>query len=199
VSSKSEHRRPGHILGARVRETRKLRDWSQGELARRVEELGYPMSRVTITKIEKGGERADRAPLQEVLVLAAALGVAPVHLIVPLEDDAAVEIAPKLRLSARQTRGWIRGAELLAGSDPAWEYYLDELPEDELVAVLEAVLGGKPTALTRGFSKDERSAIASELADRILPVWLKRYPKELGPTILEIYSARQLRQQKEGK
>src|SRR5213592_2796553 len=110
MSSKSVHPLvPGQVLAQRIKEIRGRRRWTQQDLADRLCEIGWETHRLTIAKIEKGGTRARNASLQEVLAIAAALNVAPVHLFVPLEDDASVEIAPKFVASAPRVREWVRG------------------------------------------------------------------------------------------
>lgn len=68
---------------------------TQQELATRTADLGWPMNRVTIAKIERAGRepsrpvdrtRADNATLVDVLVLAAALDVSPPLLFIPLGE-----------------------------------------------------------------------------------------------------------------
>src|SRR4051794_7495768 len=66
---------------------------SAQELADRVKALGGKLDRAAIAKIESGTRNVS---LDEALLLAAALDVAPVHLFFPLNDDAEVEIAPGL-------------------------------------------------------------------------------------------------------
>lgn len=115
MSSKSEKpKRPGEVLAHRVREIRARRGWTQQQVADRLAAVGYPSHRLTVAKIEKGGTRADNAPLSEILALAAALDVAPVHLIVPLEDETAVAVTPGLVVPAAVARAWVRGKHPLA-------------------------------------------------------------------------------------
>src|SRR6266511_1852291 len=73
---------PGVIFARRVKEARKRRDWSQQTLADRLTELGYPMTRVVLTKLEAGKRQAT---LEDIFAFAVALGVAPVHLLVALD------------------------------------------------------------------------------------------------------------------
>jgi transcriptional regulator with XRE-family HTH domain len=76
----------GDVLAKKVRQYRKAQGLHQEDLAERTTELGLPMNRVTVAKIEAGGTRADNASLTEVLVLAAALDVPPPLLFLPLGD-----------------------------------------------------------------------------------------------------------------
>src|SRR5262249_20286042 len=50
------------------------------------------------------------APIEDVLALAAALDVAPIHLIVPVNDEATISVASKLAdVPARIAREWVGG------------------------------------------------------------------------------------------
>jgi len=166
MRTESEHHTPGQVLAHRVREARKRRDWTQQQLADRLRELGFPTHRLTIAKIEKGGTRAENAPLREVLALAAALDVAPVHLLVPLEDEAMVAVTPELFSQARHVRAWIRGRNILRGGDLA--QYLAEMPDSEQLALLDPrdnisqALGG-PLPVDDNF-REMRDALLSALS-----------------------------------
>lgn len=105
------------------------------------------------------GERAQTAPLDKVFVLAAALGVPPIHLLIPLEDEAAVQIAPGKpykSIPAPLARAWIRGEIVLPASDMNWS----ELPESELRRLVEQ-------ALTRGMSPVARALMQDELRETV--------------------------------
>src|SRR5438128_1706924 len=77
---------PSQAFGQRLRDARRTapRQLSQAELSKRLGDLGVPVSRQTLIEIEKGNRRVT---LDEALAIAAAVGVAPVHLMVPFEDD----------------------------------------------------------------------------------------------------------------
>lgn len=101
---------------------------SAQELADRVQELGGRLDRAAISKIESGTRNVS---LDEALLLAAALNVAPVHLFFPLNDDAEVEIAPGLkRVPAAAARAWFRGQEPLPGQ-PEQTYRSAWIPPSE--------------------------------------------------------------------
>lgn len=88
---------------------------SAQELADKVKELGGRLDRAAIAKIES---KTRNVSLDEALLLAAALDVAPVHLIFPLDDDRAVEIASRSQpVPARDAREWLRGREPLPGTN----------------------------------------------------------------------------------
>jgi transcriptional regulator with XRE-family HTH domain len=69
-----------------MRGVRAARGWSAQQLADRCAELGMPdLDRSAVANIEN--ERRQRIGVDELFVLALALGVAPVHLAVPLDED----------------------------------------------------------------------------------------------------------------
>ena len=107
---------PVQALARRVREVRTARGWSAQELARRCAGLGLPaLDRSTIANIESG--RRQRVGVDELLVLALALGVAPVHLLVPL-DEQWYALTPDRVTGTGRVREWLRGNWPMHGADP---------------------------------------------------------------------------------
>jgi transcriptional regulator with XRE-family HTH domain len=118
------------VLGERVRAAResKLRangrkGWSQAMLARRIAKLidvpgGEPQSigslRVMVTRIEQGNRPVS---VEELFLLAAALGVSPTWLLAidPTADE--VEIAPRLCLPGALAWAWMDGIGPLRPED----------------------------------------------------------------------------------
>jgi transcriptional regulator with XRE-family HTH domain len=138
VASADSALTPAQIFGRRVREARDERGLSQAELAKRAH-----VERWTINRLEKGGGGRKDVTLREVFEIAAALNVAPVHLLVPLDDEEPVEIVPgnddeRRVLPARKARAWIRGERVLPGADP--RAFARQVPESELRALVEAWL-----------------------------------------------------------
>jgi transcriptional regulator with XRE-family HTH domain len=107
---------PSMVFRQQVKELREARGWSQEVLARRIrDQLGQPMLQSTIAKIEAGKKRV---LLEDFLVVAMALDVAPIHLIVPTRK--AFEVVPGEKgraVDPRGARAWIRG-ELPLSEDP---------------------------------------------------------------------------------
>lgn len=130
------------VISQRVRSYRTGRGWSQQRLADEMDELGYPIDRVTLSKLEAGKTRTDNVPLREILVLAAALGVPPVLLFLPIGEGSDVHVTPEVRMDAELALAWVSGKEpfCVRGEDgssrvrnvPVWKeatrplYYLDE-------------------------------------------------------------------------
>src|SRR4051812_1497139 len=95
-------------LGLRVKRVRQARGWTLRQLAARLGEpdIARPIDHAALSGIENGKTRAG---LETVYALAAALGVAPVHLLAPLEDNAVVAVTPARSATATELRAWIRG------------------------------------------------------------------------------------------
>lgn len=97
-----------HRLG---REIRRLRgkERSAQWLADRTTELGYPVPRTTISETETG-RRKGPIPLQEILVIAAALHVPPVQLLFPGLPHGDIEVLPGRHVFAEDALSWFVGA-----------------------------------------------------------------------------------------
>jgi transcriptional regulator with XRE-family HTH domain len=93
-------------IGGAIRGTRAAQNISAVRLAARAGELGYPLHRTTISKIESG-ERAITVP--ELVVLAAALNTVPLALFVPDAASATTEILPGVEMLGVAAVGWFAG------------------------------------------------------------------------------------------
>lgn len=96
----------GEVFRQRLQEARAARRWTQQQLSEAMAELGSPMDRVTIAKLERGRRQAR---VEELVALAAALDVSPLYLILPVRLDAKVKLAPKLTLEAIDALRWASG------------------------------------------------------------------------------------------
>jgi transcriptional regulator with XRE-family HTH domain len=122
---------------------------------KRLAELGQSMDRTTLVKLEKG-ERAQTAPLDKVFALAAALGVNPVHLLTPQDDDREVKVLPgRPAVPASLVRSWIRGTGVLPDTD----LNLREIPEQELRRLITE-------QLTRGMNPTTRALMADKINEQ---------------------------------
>jgi transcriptional regulator with XRE-family HTH domain len=127
-------------VGQAVREARKRRGWTQEVLAARCAEVGAPhITAAVLYGIEHGratpggGKRYKQASAADVLALALALDISPVHLLVPFEGD--LELTPTRTVAADQARMWVRGQAPLPGMrhGPYWGF----VPESELARAAE--------------------------------------------------------------
>jgi len=84
------------------------------------------LDRSTVANIENG--RRQRIGVDELLVLAYVLGVAPVHLLVPL-DEQWYHVTPDWVTGSGRVRQWVRGAHPLLSTDKRTFYA--EVPEHE--------------------------------------------------------------------
>jgi transcriptional regulator with XRE-family HTH domain len=107
-------------IARRIRELRKLRGgMTVAELAERCRAAGcQTLTTQAIYKLE--GQRVSRAPrpvtVDELLILAYVLDVAPVHLIAGLGDEP-VLVSPEWTVGATGARAWIRGQAPIEGGD----------------------------------------------------------------------------------
>lgn len=108
-------------VAANIRETRKGCGWKPADLAARCAELGAAgITENVIENIESGrrgpgGERRRDVTVDELLALAYALDIAPVHLITGLDDEAQLPVSPERSVSATRARQWIRGLSPVPG------------------------------------------------------------------------------------
>lgn|SRR5699024_319156 len=86
-------RQRAHEMGLGVRRAREKAGLSAAKLEEKTRELGYPVTRGTIAKIE-GGHRDGKFDVAEVVILATALNVAPIDIVYP-PTSAPVEYLPE--------------------------------------------------------------------------------------------------------
>lgn len=95
-------------IGAAVQARRKALGMTAVQLAERTKELGYPITRVTVTKIETNS-RSGKLDVSEWLVLAAALQVPPALLLVPAYPDGDALVLPEVSVPAERAVAWLTG------------------------------------------------------------------------------------------
>lgn len=93
-------------IGKAVERERKSAGMTAVQLSARCEELGLPIHRTTLSKIESGRSSFD---VGELVVLAKALGVPPLELLYPGLPDAKVEGVPGQVERAWQVAQWFSG------------------------------------------------------------------------------------------
>lgn len=131
---------PSDIVGGRVRDVRERRRWTREQLAERCTAKGATgITAAVIGDIETGrktgGKRRRLVSIEELLTLALALNVAPVHLMVPPDDpDEAYAVTPGVSADRSSVRAWIRGVNSI-DYDADWREFFAEVPKDEFYAV----------------------------------------------------------------
>ncbi len=110
------------MVAARVREVRGKRHLTVAELADRCAEIGAPeLTAQALYKLEgrrPGKLRPRPVTVDELLALAAALNVAPVHLLVPIDGfRESYQVTGGISARAAYVREWIRGRLPLRDAD----------------------------------------------------------------------------------
>jgi transcriptional regulator with XRE-family HTH domain len=126
-----------------AREVRRYREgqgqrprMSAQQLADRTEELGMPIPRSVLANLESG--RRETVSVAEVLVLAAALNVAPVELICPVGFDKETEMLPGRAMDQLAARRWFTGMWKLDIDDAgAWTMRTPATSEQSNAYLLE--------------------------------------------------------------
>lgn len=110
------------VVADRVRELRNSSGLSQAELAAKMVKLGIPWTRLTVVNLEKRSKEArerggaggrDAVTVQELLALAAVLGVPPVLLLADPRGASVVPIADGVELGAWEALLWMIGTNTI--------------------------------------------------------------------------------------
>lgn len=113
-------------------EVKRLRGKRSGQwLADRTQELGYAISRTTISELENGKRKY--VTVAELVVLARALNTAPLALIYPEPFEAAVEVLPGVSAPGSTALQWFAGETAMEpwhdSVDPDWQDFQANLGE----------------------------------------------------------------------
>lgn len=105
----------------RFRQARERRSLSLADIASRLDELGYPMDRRTIQRIERTGKTRERrrVTLSEALALSTAVEVPLLALLLPVAEDT-VEVGNR-QVPTWQAAAWITGHDVPHGGHVAEE------------------------------------------------------------------------------
>jgi transcriptional regulator with XRE-family HTH domain len=161
---------PWEIVTRRVKEARRSAGWTQADLAARLEELGHgQIGQAAVARLENG-KRAVR--IDELFALGVALGVSPVHLLTPLEDEAEVKLTRSLTVPAPLARAWLRGLMALPGG----KIRLAEMPESEQRRVVQQLAYRE---MTRGTRDPSVSPLVRSLTDASLKEEAERIADEV--------------------
>jgi transcriptional regulator with XRE-family HTH domain len=109
------------------------------QLSAQMAALGVPFHTSVLANLETGRRRF--VTVAELLALAVVLGVAPVHLLVPVDDEGDYAITPNVSVPAARARAFIRGTDPL---DSDAKTYHMHVPTSELTAALFDLLRGRP-------------------------------------------------------
>jgi transcriptional regulator with XRE-family HTH domain len=126
---------PSDVVAKRVREVRRRRGLTVAQLAQRCTELGMPgLTEQAIYNLEAGradkrGRRRRAVTVDELVGLAHVLDVAPVHLLLPLDDTASYQVTATLSEPVPIAREWVRGYFPLAATDE--RIYFSSVPQSE--------------------------------------------------------------------
>ncbi|AWT42811.1 MULTISPECIES: helix-turn-helix transcriptional regulator [Streptomyces] len=121
---------PVEAVAQRVRDARNRKGLTAQELADRLKAAGVPWDRGTVTKLETG--RRQNVSIVEWLALARVLDVAPVHLLVPLENGGSYMATPAEAAKTDRVRYWVRGLVPLGRTNV--RMFRTEVPAAELKA-----------------------------------------------------------------
>lgn len=100
----------GEVIAERLRRYRTQQGLTQQQVADRTRELGSPISRHNLAKLETPPGRA-KVPLVDVLVLAAALDMPPTLLFLPMGELEEVEVTPGNNVHPHHAFKWVKGTE----------------------------------------------------------------------------------------
>jgi transcriptional regulator with XRE-family HTH domain len=140
MTQHSEEKRPAvgpvETIAQRVKELRRKRGWSAAQLAEQLRGVGLDWDRNIVANLETG--RRANVSVSELLALAQVLTVAPMHLLVPLDNEQPYQVTPTQAEPAWVVRGWIAGVWPLHTVDG--KLFITELPE----GWSPSVLSGRP-------------------------------------------------------
>ena len=105
--------------------------WSQQDLTDRLNQFGAQTDRSAVARVELEKRQLS---LDDALLYALALDVAPVHLFVPTDSDEPLSLGANIERSPAGTRAWVRGERpIFPAQDP--RIYFTEVPIAEFQAV----------------------------------------------------------------
>jgi len=162
-------------FGNAVSWRRKALKLTASELSRRTAELGYPISRGAIAKIESN-LRSGKIDVAEVLVLAAALDIPPILLLFPnFSTDGPEQLLPCFSVRNEDAVRWMAGRMSFPQKVRTLDYSLEGQPDPpndgvNLIAaalLLEQVLETR-TSLVDHLHKVQSDAAEAQTAQRML-------------------------------
>lgn len=162
---------PAEVFARRLREIRTAKGWSQARVAEEMTRLGHRMMQTTVGKVETGDRSVS---LEEALVFALALGVAPSAMLGTRDGRGEITIADGVTAKPRHVVAWVGGDGPLgpAEDDPDFYFannvdvahYIRELTSYQALSTLQLRLA---EAVTREDGPDEDDVARIR---RLLPV-----------------------------
>lgn len=162
-----------HAIAGEIRRYRLRQGMSTQQLADRCAELGLPIKRSVLANLET--KRRGVLTVAEMFVLAAALGVPPILLALPLGREEKIEILPGMVVGTWDAAYWWDGQAVIkqfSGAGPV----LGPNPDENILMLRDAhaeaiyrvgVFGGNAEAITAavaGLFGDDTETAASVLA-----------------------------------
>jgi transcriptional regulator with XRE-family HTH domain len=141
---------PTETFSFQLTEVRTRKGWTQQQLADRLAELGHPMGRSAISKIE-GGTR--HVTLDDEAAIAHALGVSPLHLTVPSRPEASVRIAGRAQaVDSIVYARWRRADDTLLLEEPRFFF------AGHLEPLVETIIAGRVARMIRNLVRREQDS-----------------------------------------
>jgi len=167
---------PVSNISARVRELRTRKGWTGAELGKRMTARGIRWDRSIVANLENG--RRATVSVSELLALARVFDVAPLHLLVPVQERA-FRVTEDEVYSTERVRAWIRGQTPLPGTDE--RMFRSEVPLDELPKPAQGRLTVEGRGIRDSMRAEYRAATGKEIDDDALLDWMFRgeRPKEM--------------------
>jgi 8-oxo-dGTP pyrophosphatase MutT (NUDIX family)/transcriptional regulator with XRE-family HTH domain len=166
---------PSEVFRVRLREVRRLRGWTQADLASALARAGVDLGESAVVRMERGIRGVS---LDEAIAIATVLGVSPLHMIVPLDDNGS-QLTPRLTVPTTEARAWIRGQRPLTEADEQLYYAQAPVSEAEWLAIAPGAWRFKTKEEYQSTrAKWERELFRAALSGRV--------PQEPGPDAEDI-------------
>lgn len=110
---------PVSTIARRIKELRARRGWTAEKLGKELTRHGAKFDRFTISNLESG--KRQNVTVNELLAMAMVFDVAPINLLVPL-DDSPYQITTQREEGSDTVRAWMRGEDALPGTDDRTYY-----------------------------------------------------------------------------
>ncbi|MEU6267492.1 helix-turn-helix transcriptional regulator [Saccharopolyspora shandongensis] len=110
------------LIARQTAHYRRVRGLTADQLAEKVSDLGFPLSRSMVANIESGRRSQTGMSVAVLMALAAALDISPLQLLYPIgEKDDQVEVLPGRHVDARTAARWFEGSAPLGEETDEWK------------------------------------------------------------------------------